>query len=110
MYLRHLEYFVAVVQQGSILKAARKLNLSQPSLSVAMKQLEQELQTVLFERGARHIRLTETGKRLSERAENHGPATGNPWRGACRSDFFFCHLAVRPAPDPIQPSVSGNPL
>ena len=70
MDLRHLEYFVAVVQQGSILKAARKLNLSQPSLSVAMKQLEQELQTVLFERGARHIRLTETGKRLSERAES----------------------------------------
>ena len=53
MELRQLEYYVAVVQHGSILQAASALNLSQPPLSVAMKQLEQELGTPLFFRGAR---------------------------------------------------------
>ena len=38
MELRQLEYYVAVVQHGSILQAASALNLSQPPLSVAMKQ------------------------------------------------------------------------
>ena len=55
MELRQLEYYVAVVQHGSILQAAIALNLSQPPLSVAMKQLEQELGTPLFFRGARRI-------------------------------------------------------
>lgn len=55
MELRQLEYYVAVVQHGSILQAASALNLSQPPLSVAMKQLEQELGTPLFFRGARRI-------------------------------------------------------
>ena len=48
MELRQLEYYVAVVQHGSILQAASALNLSQPPLSVAMKQLEQELGTPFF--------------------------------------------------------------
>ena len=68
MELRQLEYYVAVVQHGSILQAASALNLSQPPLSVAMKQLEQELGTPLFFRGARRIQLTAAGERFYQRA------------------------------------------
>ncbi len=68
MELRQIEYYVAVVQHGSILQAAIALNLSQPPLSVAMKQLEQELGTPLFFRGARRIQLTAAGERFYQRA------------------------------------------
>ena len=68
MELRQLEYYVAVVQHGSILQAASALNLSQPPLGVAMKQLEQELGTPLFFRGARRIQLTAAGERFYQRA------------------------------------------
>lgn len=70
MELRQLEYFVTVVQQGSILQAANTLNLSQPPLSVAMKQLEQELGTPLFYRGPRRIQLTAAGERFYQRAQD----------------------------------------
>lgn len=67
MELRDLEYFKMVVEQGSILKASTKLNISQPPLSRMMKQLEEELHTTLFLRG-KSITLTEAGKFLYEKA------------------------------------------
>lgn len=70
MELRHLEYFLAVAEHGSILQAAQALSLSQPPLSVAMKQLEQELGTPLFHRGARRIQLTDAGAQLVQRAQD----------------------------------------
>ncbi len=66
MELHELRCFKAVVEEGSILKASIKLHMSQPPLSRMMKQLEETLQTKLFERGKR-ITLTETGKLLYER-------------------------------------------
>lgn len=67
MDIRQLECYKCVVEEGSILRASTKLNISQPPLSRMMKQLEEELQTSLFTRGKK-IELTETGKLLYERA------------------------------------------
>lgn len=48
MDLKQLEYFVTVINEGTISSAARKLNLSQPPLSAQMKSLEQEIGSQLF--------------------------------------------------------------
>ena len=70
MDIRQLQYFVSVVQEGNISKAAKALSISQPPLSHAIKLLEQELNTTLFIRGSRNITLTETGKVLYAKAIN----------------------------------------
>ena len=69
MELRVLRYFVAVAEELNITKAADKLNISQPPLSNQIKALEQELDTVLFIRGKRHLQLTDSGKLLYRRAK-----------------------------------------
>ena len=61
MELRQLSYFTAIVNEGNISQAAKKLNISQPPLSHQMKLLEEELGVTLFERGSRRIRLTPAG-------------------------------------------------
>ena len=43
MELRHLRYFVAAVREGSVTRAAKKLNMAQPPLSRQLQQLEEEL-------------------------------------------------------------------
>lgn len=68
MDLRSLRYFVAVVEEGNISKAAKKLHVSQPPLSCAIKALEEELATILFIRGPRYIELTESGRLLYQYA------------------------------------------
>ncbi|MCH4072609.1 LysR family transcriptional regulator [Pseudoramibacter sp.] len=68
MDLRQLHYFTAVVENGTISEAARKLHLSQPPLSTQIKLLETECGVTLFERGARHITLTEAGRVLYRHA------------------------------------------
>lgn len=70
MDIKSLEYFVAVVESESITRAAKALHMSQPPLSHQMKLLEQELDTILFERGSRNISLTPTGKALYQRAKS----------------------------------------
>lgn len=69
MDLKQLSYFMAVVEEGSISAAARRLHLSQPPLSLQIRQLEDELGCILFERTSRHIQLTEAGKVLYARAQ-----------------------------------------
>lgn len=70
MEIRHLQYYITVVEERSILQAAKKLNISQPPLSVAMKQLENELEVVLFYRGSRTIELTDAGALFYQRAKD----------------------------------------
>lgn len=57
------EYFIAIVQCGSLTKAAEKLFVSQPSLSQYLKRLEHNLGVELFDHGSSPLRLTFTGER-----------------------------------------------
>jgi DNA-binding transcriptional LysR family regulator len=61
MDLRQLRYVVAVADAGGIRKASRQLDLAQPSLSQALRQLEAELGVELIRRSTRGIELTEAG-------------------------------------------------
>jgi DNA-binding transcriptional LysR family regulator len=62
MELRHLRYFVTVVEEQSSTKAAEKLCIAQPPLSRQIQKLEEELGILLFERGSRPVRTTDAGQ------------------------------------------------
>ena len=68
MELRILQYFLAVVREENISRAAEVLHVTQPTLSRQMTQLEEELGTQLFIRG-KHLTLTDAGVMLRRRAE-----------------------------------------
>lgn len=68
MDLKQLEYFLAVVEHGSISAAARALDARQPTLSVALKNLEEGLDATLFHRDVRGVSLTPSGERLASSA------------------------------------------
>jgi DNA-binding transcriptional LysR family regulator len=61
MELRHLQHFVALAQEGSFTRAARKVNIVQSGLSNSIKELEEELGSRLVERTTRKVAITETG-------------------------------------------------
>ncbi len=69
MELRVLRYFLGVAREGSITGAAQTLNVTQPTLSRQLKDLEEELGQKLFTRGSHHISLTPEGMLLRKRAE-----------------------------------------
>ena len=68
MKLRVLQYFLTVVREENISRAADILHITQPTLSRQMAQLEEELGVQLFIRG-RHLSLTDAGVMLRRRAE-----------------------------------------
>ena len=69
MDIRVLQYFLTVAREGSITRAAELLHMTQPPLSRALMDLEQELGKQLLIRGSRKITLTEEGLILRKRAE-----------------------------------------
>lgn len=68
MNLKYFRIFVAVYQEESITRAARRLSMTQPATSLIIKELESHYGTKLFERYGRSIRSTEAGKQLYEYA------------------------------------------
>ena len=62
MNLDYLRYFVKLAQVGHYTRASEQLNISQPSLSHAVRQLEEELGVPLFERQGRNTQLTQFGE------------------------------------------------
>ena len=65
--LKQLRYFEALAQHGHFGRAAQACAISQPALSVQIRELEESLGTELFERGARQIRLTNFGEEFATR-------------------------------------------
>jgi DNA-binding transcriptional LysR family regulator len=64
MTLRQLSYWLAVVEEGSFTRAARRMHVSQPSLSQQIRALEAEIGGDLLERLPRSVRLTSAGKAM----------------------------------------------
>ena len=69
MEIRLLRYFWAVAQEGNISRAARILNITQPTLSRQIKELEESIGASLFHREKNRLSLTKDGFFLKERAE-----------------------------------------
>jgi LysR family transcriptional regulator, hydrogen peroxide-inducible genes activator len=69
METHQLRYFLAVTQTGRFTAAAKQCNVSQPSLSIQIAKLEDELGGPLFERGKKGIKLTSRGEMFLPRAK-----------------------------------------
>ncbi|MEA5012334.1 MAG: LysR family transcriptional regulator [Angelakisella sp.] len=68
MTLRHLKIFVAVCQTGSTIAAGEKLHIAQPSISLAISELEDYYGIKLFDRIAKRLQITESGRHFLQYA------------------------------------------
>jgi len=62
MDLRQIQYFIALFEDGSVTRAAKRMNIVQPALSMQIAKLEEELHQQLFERGAHGMTPTAAGR------------------------------------------------
>ena len=70
MEIRHLEYFIEVARYKNFSKAAAAVHVSQPSISKAIKELEEELGKPLFSRTTKHVYLSEAGEAILKEVED----------------------------------------
>src|SRR5260370_32216665 len=69
MEFSQLEFFVAVVEEGSFSKAAERVFRTQPAVSIAIRRLEEEIGAPLFERSQKTTTLTEVGELVYDYAK-----------------------------------------
>jgi DNA-binding transcriptional LysR family regulator len=74
MNLRRLDYFLAVAEERHFRRAAERLRVAQPALSVQIAKLERELGTALLARNRRGVELTDAGRALQARARELVPS------------------------------------
>ena len=89
MTLQQLKYVVEVAERGSITEAAKSLFIAQPSLSAAIRDLEEETGTTIFLRNSRGILLTQEG------VEFLGYARQVVQQAALIEDKYIAHSATR---------------
>ena len=89
--LKLLRYFLAVAEELHFGRAAARLNMSQPPLSTHIKELEQQLGTLLFIRHSRSVALTHAGKILMEEKPC---AIMQKVVRLQKSPFIFCFLFI----------------
>lgn len=109
MELRHLRYFLAVAEAGTITAAAERLGLQQPPLSQQIKALEAELGVQLFRRKPRGVELTAAGQALRGEAEAilaRLGAAAETARRIARGDEGRLSVGVPPT-GPFHPLVPG---
>jgi DNA-binding transcriptional LysR family regulator len=70
MDIRHLQYFMEVARYKSFTKAAEALYITQPTISKTIKNMEEELHIVLFDRSNKKIELTDAGKIMMEQGRH----------------------------------------
>jgi DNA-binding transcriptional LysR family regulator len=70
MELRQLEYFQMVSRLNNITRAAEQLHVAQPSITIAIKKLEDELGVLLFDRSQKQLTLTVEGRIFLQRVES----------------------------------------
>ncbi|MGN0372683.1 MAG: LysR family transcriptional regulator, partial [Enterocloster sp.] len=70
MTITQMQYFVAVCEYGTISKSAEMLHVSQPSVSLAIKDLEEQFGVALFDRQNKRFQLTQEGKYMHEVAKD----------------------------------------
>ena len=79
--LKQLRYVDALARHGHFGRAAEACGISQPALSMQVRDLEAALGTALFDRGARNVRLTGFGEEFAPTSCRTSPV---PRRTACR--------------------------
>lgn len=70
MDIRQMKYFIAIAEERNITAAAHRLHMSQPPLSLQLKQMEEELGVMLVERHGKKLELTDKGELLYRHALN----------------------------------------
>jgi DNA-binding transcriptional LysR family regulator len=97
--LRLIRYFVAVAETGNVTRAAKRLHIAQPSLSAAIKQLEQQLGVELLARYGRRVTVTAAGELLLRRGREllkHADAVAAEVRGQDAATSGRLRLGVSP--------------